>query len=124
MANIVSVVVNRLARNVDKIFDYTASDDMFEKLKIGSMVYVPFGKGDHIIEGFVVGFPEKSNVEKLKEIASVYDDVPFFDDELFEIVKFMKDKYFSTLISAIKTVLPPGVGIHFDKTNEKTIKKA
>lgn len=122
MANIVSVVVNRLARNVDKIFDYTVPDDMFEKLKIGSMVYVPFGRGDHIIEGFVVGFPEKSNVEKLKEIASVYDDVPFFDDELFEIVKFMKDKYFSTLISAIKTVLPPGVGIHFDKTNEKTIK--
>jgi len=122
MPNIVSVVVNRLARSVDKLFDYTASDELFEKLKIGSMVYVPFGKGDSIIEAFVVAFPEKSNVENLKEIASLCGEAPLFNEELLSVAFFMKDKYFSTLISAIKTITPPGIGVHFDKTNEKTIK--
>jgi len=122
MSNIVSVVVNRLTRSVDKLFDYTAPDELYSKLKIGSMVYVPFGKGDNVIEGFVVGFPETSTVDSLKEIVAISSDEPLFDEELFAVAKFMKEKYFSTLISAIKTILPPGVGVHFDKTNEMFVK--
>lgn len=122
MANIVSIVVNRLTRSVDKLFDYTASDELYSKLKIGSMVYVPFGRGDNIIEGFVVDFPKTSTIDKLKEIVGLSDESPLFDEEMLSVAKFMKEKYFSTLISAIKTILPPGMGVHFDKTNEKTIK--
>lgn len=122
MSNIVSVVVNRLARSVDKLFDYTAPDELYQKLNIGSMVYIPFGKGDYVIEGFVVGFPQESTIQNLKEIVGISDESPLFDEELLDVAKFMKDKYFSTLISAIKTILPPGIGVHFDKTNEKTIK--
>lgn len=122
MSNIVSVVVNRLTRSVDKLFDYEASDEIFEKLKIGSMVYVPFGRGDSIIEAFVIGFPKKSNVSELKQIISVADGEPLFDEELLSVAHFMKNKYFSTLISAIKTISPPCSGVHFDKTNEKVIK--
>lgn len=122
MPNIVSVVVNRLTRSVDRIFDYEASDMIYNQLKIGSMVYVPFGKGNTIIEAFVVGFPEESKIENLKQIISVSKEAPFFDEELLSIAYFMKERYFSTLISAIKTICPPGIGVHFDKTHEKTLK--
>ncbi len=122
MSNIVSVVVNRLTRSVDKLFDYEVSDDIYNKLKIGSMVYVPFGKGNNVIEAFVIDFPQKSDVEELKQIICASDEAPLFDEELLSVARFMKDKYFSTLISAIKTISPPGIGVHFDKTNEKIIK--
>ena len=122
MSYIVSVVVNKLTRSVDRFFDYVADKELYNKLKIGHMVFVPFGRGDSVIEAFVVAFPETTDCTNLKKIISIANDEPMFDEELLSIACFMKEKYFSTYISAIKTISPPGIGMHFDKINEKVIK--
>lgn len=60
---IAKVIVDIAHSEVDKVFDYIATDD----IRIGDRVSVPFGR--HFIEGFVVGLEKSSDLpyEKLKK---------------------------------------------------------
>lgn len=122
--NIVGVIVNRMAHNVDKIFHYKASDEIFSKLKIGSLVLIPFGKGNKDLEGYVIDFPEKAEVKELKEITGIIDAEPQFTEEQLKLCYYMKENCLCTLINAIKQVVSPGSKISATEVNDKVIKGA
>ncbi|MBO5930080.1 MAG: hypothetical protein J6Q27_02150, partial [Clostridia bacterium] len=44
--NFAGVIINRLALNIDKIFHYHRPAALLGNIKIGSLVTVPFGKGN------------------------------------------------------------------------------
>ena len=107
--NFAGVIINRLALNIDRIFHYAIPENLKEKIKIGSRVLVPFGKGNKALDGFVILLSETSDFDgKIKDILSVEDD-GLFDDEMLGICNFLKQKYFCSYISALKTILPPGI---------------
>ncbi|MBR5236205.1 MAG: primosomal protein N' [Clostridia bacterium] len=119
---IARVIVNKTARAVDRLFDYIVPEALRDVLQIGMVVNVPFGKGNTLIEGYVVDFPESSNVENLKEIASLLSNEPLFDQSLLDLIYFMKKRYFSTYLLALKTVVPYGLGLSTRQDAGKLLK--
>ena len=122
--NIVGVIVNRATQNVDRVFHYLATDEIYSKLKIGSLVLIPFGRGNAITEGYVLEFPEKTDLKNLKEIVGIIDSEPQFTDEQLEIAKYMQEHYFCSLISALKLLVSPGSKISKTEVNDKVIRGA
>ncbi|MBR7164095.1 MAG: primosomal protein N' [Clostridia bacterium] len=119
---IASVVVNKTARALDRLFDYLIPERLENQIKIGMLVYVPFGKANQRIEAYVVDFPHKTQIKELKEIDSVIEPEPLFDEKLLELIFFMKKRYFSTYLAAIKTVVPYGMGLHGKSVSDKVLK--
>lgn len=105
------VIINRLALNIDRMFHYSIPDGLLGKIDIGSHVTVPFGNGNKTVDGFVLSLSNHSDFDgTLKEILSVSESGPLFDREMLSVCQFLKQKYFCSYISAVKTVLPPGSG--------------
>ena len=120
--NFAGVIINRLALNIDKIFDYQIPDDLIDKICVGSHVFVPFGRGKKLIDGYVLSVKNETDYEgEVKEIASLASDDPLFDEEMLSIAEHIKETCFCSYISAIKTILPPGSG-NKHKANDKFIR--
>ncbi|MBQ4086637.1 MAG: primosomal protein N' [Clostridia bacterium] len=116
------VIINRLALNIDRIFHYAIPEHLSGKVTVGSHVTVPFGNGNRAVDGFVLSLTSEIDFEgTVKEIASLASPEPLFDEELLAVSHFLKQKYFCSHISAIKTVLPPG-SVRKNKVNDKIIR--
>ncbi len=107
---IAEVVLNSNSRATDEIYHYEIPAAFENKVKIGVRVFVPFGKGNKKHEAFVVGFANTSEFAQLKEILEVCDEYSYFDENMVSLVKFMRHRYFCSYISAIKAIVPTGVG--------------
>lgn len=120
--NFAGVIINRLALSIDKIFDYQIPDDLIEKITVGSHVFVPFGRGKKLIDGYVLSLKSETDFDgEVKKISSLVNDEPLFDSELLDIATHIKNTCFCSYISAIKTILPPGSG-NKKKVNDKFIR--
>lgn len=113
--NIVRVVVGKISRNVDRPFDYGVPESMAEHVQIGLRVIVPFGIKNMLIEGFVVETGiSHSNAKSLKDIDSIVDISPVFDQSTWTLAKWMHDKYLCTYIDAIRVMIPTGTTVKFE----------
>ena len=120
--NFAGVIINRLALNIDKIFDYRIPDDLSDNVTVGSHVFVPFGRGKKLIDGYVLYVKNETDFEgDVKEISSLASPEPLFDREMLDVANHLKETCFCSYISAIKTILPPGSG-NKNKTNDKFIR--
>ena len=120
--NFAGVIINRLALNIDRMFHYSIPNGLLGKIDIGSHVTVPFGNGNKTVDGFVLSLSNHSDFDgTLKEILSVSESGPLFDREMLSVCQFLKQKYFCSYISAVKTVLPPGSG-RKNKASDKLIR--
>ena len=99
---IAEVIVDILNNEVDRVFDYVVPDDM--GLECGRRVYVPFGP--RVIEGYVVGLKDSSDVTGLKSIVSAIDPYPVIIPEMMELMKFMTDHYHVRIIDALRLFIP------------------
>ena len=83
------VIVDIAHAQVDKIFEYSCGDDVRE----GCRVKVPFG--GRIVDGFVVALSEKSDFppERIKPVASVYDEPPALGKECFALMQGLAQRY-------------------------------
>ena len=77
-------------------------------MTVGTQVTVPFGKGDTLRKGTVVGLSAIPSLEpeKLKEISSLLPGAVSVDSQMLALAWWMKDRYGSTMSQALKTVLP------------------
>jgi primosomal protein N' (replication factor Y) len=71
-------------------------------------VTVPFGKGNRLINGFVIELNETSEYpeEKIKEIAGITKAGVGITADAIKLAAWMKTRYGGTMIAALKTVLP------------------
>ena len=53
---VAQVIVDAALMQTDKPFSYAISKDLEEDVALGSRVHVPFGAGNRLLQGFVVGF--------------------------------------------------------------------
>ena len=49
-----SVLMNTNARELNKVFDYIVPNKFVDTISIGARVFVPFGKGNNLSEGYVL----------------------------------------------------------------------
>ena len=102
---IAEVIINRLAKDLNRVFDYIVPEGMEDTIKIGARVFVPFGAKNSSIEGFVIGFKEVSEFAN-KDILKI-EDFPLTEENV-ELAKIMARRYFCNISECIKLMLPPG----------------
>jgi primosomal protein N' (replication factor Y) len=101
------VLLSKTSRDIDKIYHYSIPEILKDKIKIGHQVLVPFGRRSDI--GYVVGFVEKADVAKVKDILEIISERPLFSEQAVALAKWIAEYYYSFFISALRLMMPPGV---------------
>ena len=103
-----NIIVNISSENLDRTFQYIIPSPLQSVVEIGSLVRIPFGKSNRIIEGYVIDIVEtpEFDVDKLKEIIDVIVDSKVTESRLIRLAAFIRKNYGSTMINALKIVLP------------------
>jgi primosomal protein N' (replication factor Y) len=104
MSRIARVIVD-IALNRE--FDYLVPERLEATLKSGAQVTVPFGKRQ--VRGYVVGFNEKSEHDRLKEITDVVGKKALVEDNILALARWISDYYLAPVETCVKTVLPGAV---------------
>lgn len=102
------IIVDIAHEKVDRPFQYRVPENMRETLKEGMCVLVPFGAGNKFIKGYVIAFKDTPewDVDRIKEIKEIAEgDVPVMERQM-KLAAYLKRNYGSTMIQALKTVLP------------------
>ena len=102
------VIVDISHESVDRPFTYRIPDALRGKLEAGMSVLVPFGKGDTLRQGYVIAFRDNISYDehKIKEIADIAAQDAAASAVLVRLAGWIKEQYGSTMIAALKTVLP------------------
>lgn len=102
------VIIDISHEKVDRVFQYRIPDEIKEKVNIGTPVMIPFGRGNTLRQGYVVGISDTAqwDEDKIKEIKEVSGKQLFIETRLIELAGWMKEYYGSTMIAALKTVTP------------------
>lgn len=111
-------------------YDYYIPDNLKDDITLGSLVRVPFGRGNVVRKGIVVSIYSAMNSE-LKEIVGVDKKQQPLSKEMVELSLWMKERYFCTTYDCLKQMLPRGLGKIGDKNtkmvrlreNEASVKK-
>lgn len=102
------VIIDISHEKVDRPFQYKIPQELSEAVYPGVRVHVPFGKGDRDKIGYVVDLSDSTDypADKIKTITSVDDKGITIESSRIQIAYWMKRQYGSTMIAALKTVLP------------------
>ena len=103
-----NVIVDIRHEKLDKIFQYRVPDVLRMQIHPGTAVTVPFGNGNRRIQGYVVKLTDRTDYppEKIKEIQGVCAGQTGVEGKLIALAAWMRDYYGSTMIQALKAVLP------------------
>ena len=103
-----NVIIDISHEKVDKYFQYRIPEELSERLEIGMCVQVPFGNGNKIRTGYVIGRTDHNEYpeEKIKEIQQIRTDNISVEADEMKLAAWIHRTYGSTMIAALKTVLP------------------
>ena len=102
------IIIDISHEAIDRTFQYRVPVKLREQIWIGTQVSIPFGRGNHLRSGYVVSFSDTAlfDEDKIKEIAAVKEGAVDIEGSLIELAAFIKEQYGSTMINALKTVMP------------------
>ncbi len=103
-----NIIIDISHEKVDRMFQYVVPGELRGRVKPGSCVSVPFGAGDRLRKGYCIGLTDRAEYppEKLKTIAALEEKSVQVQDRSIRLAAWMKEQYGSTMIMALKTVLP------------------
>lgn len=103
-----NIIIDITHEKLDKIFQYAVPSRLEGALAAGCEVEVPFGKGNRLTKGYVIGFAEQCDYDpaKIKEIQDISQKGIAIEGKLVALAAWMKDHYGGTMIQALKMVLP------------------
>ena len=102
------IIVDITSEKLDRTFQYRIPDSLEDRLRVGMVVSVPFGRGDRKIDGYVIGMTDTPQFDesRLKCIHSIKSDEKTTESSLIVLAQWMRERYGSTMIQALKTVFP------------------
>jgi len=102
------IIIDISVENLDRTFQYRIPEELEEVINAGTRVNIPFGNGNRMITGYVVGLSEvpKISTDKIKKIDSVCEKNISIDDKMIALAFWMKEHFGSTANEALKCVLP------------------
>ena len=109
MARYAQVIVDISLRELDRPFTYRIPGALEGRLRLGSLVVVPFGSGNVRRKGYIIGFADTCSLPdgRIKDIEEVAREG---SDETgayaIRLAAWMQNRYGSTMAAALKTVLP------------------
>lgn len=101
------IIIDRSLESLDRVFQYVIPEVMSEMISIGSQVMVPFGNGNRLIRGYVVGFSKETDYDpsKMKAIHEIKKDGMVVELDMLYLADWMHQTYGCTRAQALKTVL-------------------
>ena len=102
------VIVDISVGKLDRTFQYKVPDELLEKVREGSKIRVPFGRGKRTADGYVIGlgYQPKCDESIIKYIESCPDNYITAEERLIRLAAWIRASYGSTFVQALKTVLP------------------
>src|SRR3990167_1595200 len=94
-------------------FTYEIPKNLEEKIKIGQLVQIPFGKRSPL--GIIIKVFEKDSPSlqrrvlssKIKSINSIAFDQPILLPYQIELLKWMASYYFAPMVNCLEAMIPP-----------------
>ena len=116
---IAKIIVDVPLMQTDQPYSYRIPEEFEGRLEVGMRVHVPFGKGNRLIQGIVLGLKSQSDEEEmeqdLKDIAEVLDFSPVLTQEQLWLAEELRKSVFSYKISILKAMLPGFLNSSYDK---------
>ncbi|MBE5866377.1 MAG: primosomal protein N' [Lachnospiraceae bacterium] len=102
------IIVDISHEKLDKTFQYRVPERLREVLEPGMCVQIPFGNGNRLIKGYVleIGTRCKFDPARTKDIAGIAEKDVDVTDKMIALAAWIRKNYGSTMIQALKTVLP------------------
>jgi len=102
------VIIDIAHTSVDRPFHYRVPDALKDTLKPGDLVKVPFGAGNRLRHGYVIGLTGETDYDpaKIKEIAEADPRGLSVQSQLISLAAWMHETYGGTMHQALRTVLP------------------
>ncbi len=103
-----NIIIDISHEKVDRTFQYKIPKKLDGKIEAGMCVQIPFGAGSHLRQGYVIEVTDKAEFpdEKQKEVAGIVTGSMPVETDAIKLAAWMKENYGSTMIAALKTVLP------------------
>ena len=102
----VEVAVDNAAFQFDKLYSYNVPAEYESYAKVGARVLVPFGKSGSRM-GIVLGLCEGST--DYKQILRIEQTEPVVNEEMVDLIKYLRNTTFCTYYDAVKAVLPKNI---------------
>lgn len=114
------IIVDISHEKLDRSFQYAVPEKLVQQLHVGMVVSIPFGKGNNVRKGYVIALTDKPAFEpsRIKEIEGICAGEETTESRLIALAAWMRRVYGSTMIQALKTVLPIR-----EKVKEKEIRR-
>ena len=102
------VIIDITHESLDRVFEYRIPEEWKDDCVLGSVVEIPFGKGNRKRDGYVISFSETPAYDpsKIKEILGVKKTGDRAEIQLIRLAAWMREEYGGAMIQALKTVLP------------------
>ncbi len=108
MLDTVQVAVSGATFHFDKLYTYLLPPRLCGAVFLGSMVLVPFGRGNKPRMGVVLALGQQEEPGRCKELFDAAPEEARLTGELMELVRFLKEYTFCTWYEAVKAVIPYG----------------
>ena len=102
------IIIDISHENLDRTYQYAIPAEFLAQAVIGSLVVVPFGKGNRQINGYIVALSDqpKLNLASIKPLTRVVTEAPVIESHLIYLAYWMKEVFGGTMNDALKTVIP------------------
>lgn len=102
------IIVDISHEKLDRSFQYKVPEELEQDIRVGMVVTIPFGNGNHERKGYVIGLSDKPVFEpsRIKELRGLCSSEETTEKRLIVLAAWMKERYGSTMAQALKTVLP------------------
>ena len=102
------IIIDISSDKLDRSFQYCVPAHLEQEIILGMVVSIPFGNSNQLRKGYVTGLSQEAKVDpsRLKEIAGCCSAEETTESRLIALAAWMKENYGSTMIQALKTVLP------------------
>jgi primosomal protein N' (replication factor Y) len=113
----IKVIINKKIATLDHDFIYEVPMELFDEIKIGSVVSVPFGHTSE--KGVVVGFCDDPGDYQVKFIDGILNDEFTVPIDLLRLADDLSKFYMNTTIAMIKAMIPAGINLFGNALKEK-----
>ncbi len=112
------IIVDIAHAEVDRLFTYAVPAGM--PLADGHHVLVPFGRGNTLKEGFVVGTSAAApkDISLVKEVAKILEPYPVLTEQQLALAQWIKRVYHCLLVDALRLMIP--AQMRGSRVHEKT----
>ena len=102
------IIIDISHEALDKVFQYRVPFSLRGAVTPGVRVCVPFGAGNREREGYVIAVTEQAKYDrdKIKEILRISEGSLTVESQLIQVAAFLKKRYGSSMLQALKTVMP------------------